>query len=132
MAKTRGLMSAATSNARALSGIGFYILDDVQFNFYILDDVQFIVLRTMSGISPLRPSPRTFVRTRGPSFGAFRRLKMPIRNVPCSPPKQVQPSGLILKHKQPFFPTLFPNLTFFQTMKTQHFILFSAQIRADT
>ena len=37
-------------------------------------------------------------------------------------PKQVKPSGLIPKHKQPFFLTLFPNLTFFQTMKTQNVI----------
>jgi hypothetical protein len=45
-----------------------------------------------------------------------------IRNVPFSTPKQVKPSGLIPKHKQPFFLTLFPNLTFFQTMKTQNVI----------
>jgi hypothetical protein len=43
-------------------------------------------------------------------------------NLPFSTPKQVKPSGLIPKHKQPFFLTLFPNLTFFQTMKAQHFI----------
>ena len=47
---------------------------------------------------------------------------MPVRNVLFSTPKQLKPSGLIPKHKQPFFLTLFPNLTFFQAMKTQRFI----------
>ena len=47
---------------------------------------------------------------------------MPIRNVPFSTPKQVKPSGLIPKHKQPFSLSLFSDLAFFQTMKTHHFI----------
>jgi hypothetical protein len=42
---------------------------------------------------------------------------VPIRNVPFSTPKQLKPSGLIPKHKQPFFLTPFLNLTFYPTIK---------------
>ena len=67
--------------------------------------------RHRTRLPELRFSPSPFMSLRG--FFNITRL---------SSPKQVKPSGLIPKHEQPFFLTLFPNLIFFQTMKMQHFI----------